>query len=173
MIYILEGPDRCGKTTLGKAIATKLKGNYIHASGHKSLMPGMTAFHSGILDIAEWAQKQGISTVIDRLWVSEMVYGELLRPKDPGHVNYKVDQFRIRCSKLGVTYIFCMTKDAVSRHAMDRDHEHAYTDSQFKQIVEGYTYIRDIMSTGLEKVISYDFEEDGYDINKWLEAHGI
>ena len=173
-LIIVEGPDRSGKTTLGKFIANATKGIYIHASGHKTLHPGMQAYHESILHTAKWARDQGHMVVIDRLWPSESIYGELMRPQHPGHLAYDYQRIRGFCVGLKARYIFCLCDDAVERHRRDPDHTHPYTDEQFKHIARGYRYLHGLLSgSGVEPTIKYDVNEQGSDLRKYIGEAGI
>ena len=86
-IFILEGPDGSGKTTTGVAMAKKLSGIYIHNNQFSKLTTSkeMHAIFSAQLYCAEDLCALTLSTVvpliIDRSWISELVYGKVYRPK--------------------------------------------------------------------------------------------
>ena len=170
-LIIVEGPDRSGKTTLAKYIAEQTKGIYIHASGDKTLHAGMMAYHKSILHTAAFARQQGHMVVLDRLWPSESVYGELLRPTNLGHVAYDYQVMRGNCISLKAQYVFCIPEDAVERHRQDPDHTHPYTDDQFRQIVEGYRYLANLLKTSPgEPIIEYNVNKHGSDMRTFISS---
>jgi len=76
MIFILEGPDGAGKSTLAKTLNYQTGYKLIHNSAPQSeeeqeLMYGMYL----------QAIKSSKNIIFDRAWYSEMVYGPLLRNK--------------------------------------------------------------------------------------------
>jgi len=101
-IFILEGPDGGGKTTLAKTMQAKLGAHYLHATyrfkGH------MYAYH--------WAQlrkairlAQTKPVIMDRWWPSEVVYGNTYRNGPEAGYDYKALH---KAAKLyGCSYVFC------------------------------------------------------------------
>lgn len=77
MIYIIEGPDGAGKTTLAKQI--------------KEASPGSQILHFGAPETDEDAERYwqiyfqalkehaGETIILDRSWYSDMVYGPIMR----------------------------------------------------------------------------------------------
>jgi nicotinamide riboside kinase len=77
-IIVLEGPDCTGKSTLAKAIVEKFNGTYIHATWSKDLDRVMWEYHLELVDRAVRESKDRV-VVIDRLWLSEAIYGRIYR----------------------------------------------------------------------------------------------
>lgn len=73
-IILLEGADGTGKTTLALELVAKYDAHYIH----NSLYPDMWAAH---LDCVREAVRESATrlVVIDRLWISEQIYGAVFR----------------------------------------------------------------------------------------------
>lgn len=68
-LLILEGPDCAGKTTL----ANSLKAYYTHATWSPTL--NVYKHHMDILADCSYHE----SAVVDRLWLSELIYGNTFR----------------------------------------------------------------------------------------------
>jgi thymidylate kinase len=100
MIIVLEGPDRGGKSTLAHYLLDKYNfGCYLHAT----YRPGMdVAQHHHDITIA--AKCSNMNTVVDRFWISEMVYGSIFRSQWYG---YDIAEFleTLLCPKYTV---FCL-----------------------------------------------------------------
>lgn len=77
-IVVLEGPDCTGKSTLAKAIVDEFNGVYYHATWSKDLDRVMWDYHLGLLNQAVESSKSRV-VVIDRLWLSEVVYARVYR----------------------------------------------------------------------------------------------
>lgn len=101
-IFILEGPDGGGKTTLARTLQAKLGAHYIHSTykfkGH------MYAYH--------WAQlrkavrlAQTKPVIMDRWWPSEIVYGNTYRNGPERGYDYKA--LHAVAKKYGASYTFC------------------------------------------------------------------
>ncbi|QOP66349.1 thymidylate kinase [Microbacterium phage DickRichards] len=88
-VYLIEGADGTGKTTfVQRAVTHAAMAGYpeprvIHndASDHK--LPGSLYRHyrAQLLDAIDFRDNHGISTYIDRSFLSELVYGPLYRGK--------------------------------------------------------------------------------------------
>lgn len=88
-VYLIEGADGTGKTTFVKravthaAMADFPEPRVIHndASDHK--LPGSLYRHyrAQLLDAIDFRDNHGVSTYIDRSFLSELVYGPLYRGK--------------------------------------------------------------------------------------------
>jgi len=79
-LFIIEGPDCSGKTTLAKRIAMMRNAMYIHATGSGKLFAAMLDYHLSIVKNASINLSNGHDVVLDRLWPSEYVYGQIQRP---------------------------------------------------------------------------------------------
>lgn len=74
-IIVIEGSDATGKTTLARALHKKFGGRYLHLGVHKDVWKRHLM---AIKLAARWADA-GELVVIDRLWLSEEVYGQVFR----------------------------------------------------------------------------------------------
>lgn len=75
-LIILDGPDGSGKTTLGKRLCEKYGGKYLHLTYRWK--NNMFAYHTAALNHAiALSSKQLV--VIDRLWMSEIIYASVYR----------------------------------------------------------------------------------------------
>jgi len=73
-IIVLEGADGTGKTTLARELVKRYGAFYIH----NGLWPNIWLRHLATVDLAiKMSQKRLV--VIDRLWLSEQIYGDTFR----------------------------------------------------------------------------------------------
>jgi len=148
-LFIIEGPDCSGKSTLTKHIAIQKDAIYIHASGAKSLQPAMQDYHESLLSIAAQNLEMGRNVVMDRFWPSEVVYGQALRPGLHGQV-YDTDKIILMLEPHDVSYVFCDDPEVMKRHAEEQDPNHPYDQVQFGAIVTGYLKLADEMQKSVE-----------------------
>lgn len=76
MIIILDGLDKCGKSTLARKLASKYKAKLIHVSAPKTTTP----FNEYVSLINSLDPNS--SYVFDRLYLGECAYGEVYRKKN-------------------------------------------------------------------------------------------
>lgn len=88
MIYVIEGPDRCGKSTFINHIRNNLtnpKQLVIHSSKPpkeltgKALERWTVIYYTQLIENAIAFSKDGYDIILDRSWISEYVYGPLYR----------------------------------------------------------------------------------------------
>ena len=108
-IYILEGPDGTGKSTLASEIVEQIKGHVSHCSYDKSW--NIEEYHRSIIEVArKLAQYQPV--VIDRWAPSEFVYGTVFR----NNVSYNTSNLIERFFDDNIVWIYCRNDDAVKNH---------------------------------------------------------
>lgn len=173
-LYVIEGPDCSGKTTLAKFLARHVSQShecaYFHCEGKSALFPAMNEVMDMVLNNAEWCfHGLGMSYVIDRHWPSEYVYGSITRPEMAK--NFRHEHFKERIQRLGGMYVYCRGgEDAlVKRHHEQRDEAHPYDDDLFRKIINKYEewYFKYIDK--LEPNVEYVIEEHGSDLKKFCD----
>lgn len=133
-LIILEGPDGSGKTTLARQLAERLSAVSLHLTCTKALVGGLRDYQLHVMrDVAE-NLRLGHTVVLDRSWISEAVYGPVMRPKGPSYVA----EIKTITESLNPFYIFCVRKDNEAWHAENKDKAHPYTKRQFRKILRGY-----------------------------------
>lgn len=154
-IIIIEGPDNCGKSTLAKQIADRYNANYWHMTSGPGLeqKEAMSLYQRDALKNALVNLDSGRSTVFDRHWISDQVYGLELR-NGPALPFEEMLQWSL---KNDVLFIFCYREDAVQAHAQEKDPDHPYDDGVYAKLVEGYDAIRHVLGDYLPEnnIIGY------------------
>jgi len=159
-LIIVEGPDRTGKTTLAKHLASKFNMFYVKLTAGGPLNSAMPEYHTVTLDFIQWnIEQRAQGVVLDRCWLSEMIYAGLLRPEDAKRFPYKQHEERI--ALMGGLYLVCDSRTCVERHEKLKDPGHPYTQDQFHLIVEAY---REFMSTKPVDVLHWM----GVDMDKYI-----
>jgi len=74
MIFILEGPDGAGKTTLAEQLAVSTGYNIVHRT-----KPNNEEEKQQMMAMYMDAMRKGTNAIFDRCWYSEMVYGAIMR----------------------------------------------------------------------------------------------
>lgn len=76
MIYILEGPEAAGKSTLAKQLSEMHNAEIIHFDKPKTEAEKLAMFDMYVRTIYD-----NDNIILDRCWYSEMVYGPIMRDK--------------------------------------------------------------------------------------------
>ncbi len=101
-VFVLEGPDGAGKTTLAKTLQRKLGAHYLHAT--YKFKGRMAAYHWAIARQAiRLAQEKPV--ILDRWWPSEIVYSNVYRNGPEQNYHYK--DLHSVAKLYGFSYIFC------------------------------------------------------------------
>lgn len=145
-IYILEGPDGTGKSTLANAIAEQTKGHVLHCSYDKNW--NIQRYHAEIMNAAvSLSQYQDV--VIDRWAPSEWVYGNVFREEASYDVFRFIESYNIIPN---LTWIMCRNDNAAINHLKNSE-------------------IRDEMFNDMTDVVANFtlFKHDTSDIIDWIE----
>jgi hypothetical protein len=111
LILLIEGADCSGKTTLCEMLMDSLRESgkevkYVHHTQHTNSV----AEFSETLAIAVADRAAGKYTLIDRMWISEQIYGHSLR----GYSKVPSDVLAAKCFYHGVMTIMCVRDDVES-----------------------------------------------------------
>lgn len=136
-IIIVEGPDECGKTTFAKKICLHVGAAYQHLEGTKPLIAAMADYQRTAWEDALVNYSNGISTIIDRHFPSEMVYGGVFGRAIPSEIT---DTAQLIVNHPATRVIYCTDdiEKAVERHRKNQDPAHPYSDKEYREIHAGY-----------------------------------
>jgi thymidylate kinase len=167
-IIITDGPDACGKTTLQKAIVEKYGAISKHLTWNEELNKRMFDYQ-----LDELLEAIDLSTdnlvVIDRHWISEMIYAKVFRGGSPWpRMPYVMDAL---CRFNGALYILCMPgtiEGTVERHRENIDSNHPYSDEKFRELLHEYEDF--YRKTGSQRIdmIRYTIERNGNDMEQFI-----
>lgn len=137
-VFIVEGPDACGKTSFAKALAKRFDAVYLHMTATKTLIPAMPDYTANMIENAKTNLAQGRSVVFDRAWVSELCYGTVFRSKEYSDVMVQAEAF----AALNPTTILCMDPNgaeaAADRHEGHIDEAHPYSREDYLKVYKEY-----------------------------------
>jgi len=108
MIFILEGPDGAGKTTLAQHMSKQLDATYLHLSYRWP--DHMFEYHTAAI---RWAIRKSHKkpVIIDRWWPSEALYAAEYRGGSKwSQMGRMMDRV---ARKHGAVYIYCLPEDLV------------------------------------------------------------
>lgn len=110
-IYILEGADCVGKTTLARAIADKTKGHIIHGSYDSNW--DIKSYHKAMLHATNLLLPYQ-PVILDRWAVSAEVYDNAFR----GGAKYSADEFMVELLQFmqDVVFIYCENQNTIKNH---------------------------------------------------------
>lgn len=155
-VVVLEGADCSGKSTLAKYFKEQHGAVVIHMT-HR-FKSNMFAYNTAVLKKA-WALSQNSLVVLDRSFLSEMVYAEVFR--DGGKWPLIDRYVESVLQRLGYVGIMCQPYPGFPEKQLDLykkhvDRNHPYKLEAYKQIQEQYAYLMRTQ-TYLRQWLTYSF----------------
>lgn len=138
-IVLLEGADSSGKTTLAKFLVERHGARYLHSTVRREIW----RWHVGALRRAIALSRTNL-VVLDRLWLSELVYGKVFRGGPAYDVGARCLDRVLR--RHGAVTVLCSPRDQegqVERWRAGREagkHEHF---DRVREVVAAYADLRD------------------------------
>lgn len=111
-IIIVEGPDRCGKTNIGQALASEIHIPYFKMTTEYDNWRKKDGFLNALrfdqTYIAQFLKQTGHSVVMDRNYASEFAYSDVFKRETDPKVLLDVDR---EFAKMGAIYVLCLRRD--------------------------------------------------------------
>lgn len=189
-IIILDGPDGCGKTTLAEFLQKEYGAYYMHSTWSPELEPDMEEYMRLTTQMAKRISQNQL-VVLDRHWLSELVYSDVFREG----ANRVSMYYREHTGLIGGTNIpnrlvvCCPEREVAKQHfdVLKDTREEMY--SNVDKIVDAYLalwygdkyyvfknknkYIQSInLEQGLqnmENTVRYDWTQDGKNMREFCE----
>lgn len=133
MIYILEGPDGGGKTTLAEKLSamTRIKITHFSYPRDEEEKARMLIMYQDLL-------KSVSNAIIDRCWYSDMAYGPVMRGAATITYPQMYELERMAANK-GAMIIYCTdSKTALWTRATHRGEDYMTSREQFNQVCDNY-----------------------------------
>lgn len=137
-IYILEGPDGTGKSTLAKALQKKTKGHLLHLTYNPDW--DMDRYYEAMsIAIRQLSYFQDV--IVDRWAVSEIIYGGVYRGGTAVNTQQLIDRFKDES-----VWIYCWNENAVKNHLKNKkERKEMYEDmTDVVNMFEGYMLTSDL-----------------------------
>lgn len=152
MIFIIEGPDGSGKTTLAQKLSKQTGYPVVHRSQPKSEEEKLQMLQ-GYVDAIE----AGKNVIFDRCWYSEMAYGPVMRDKSV--ITYpEMYLLEERLAKHGALIIYCTDKPkTLWRRATKRGEDYITDFATFYAICTNFDVIMSVPH--LVPVVKYDYKD--------------
>jgi thymidylate kinase len=150
-VYIIEGPDGVGKSTLAKEIAKQKNAHVIHSSFNKSW--DIKDYHIKLMTHAKNLEKSGIPIVLDRWAPSEQVYGDVFR----GGPRYGIMTLIRRYNK-NITWIYCRNDNTIKNHLKHLDERHEMFDDMTIVVARFDKFIKETQEE--LNWITYDYDKN-------------
>lgn len=152
MVFIIEGPDGSGKTTLAEMLSKQTGFPVVHRTQPKSEEEKARMMQEYVATI-----KTGKNAIFDRCWYSEMAYGPIMRDKSV--IGYpEMYELERLLTKRGALIIYCTDKPETLWYRCSKRGEDYITDyGIFVDICKAF---EDIMSVPhLVPVVTYAYKE--------------
>lgn len=157
MIYILEGPDGVGKSTLASTIYDETKGHILHCTWKKEFQ--MRNYFLDVMHTARLLSRYQ-DVIIDRWAPSEYVYGNVFR----GGPSFDVLKFVEAHNSDDIRWIMCSNENVVENHKKHMAEREEMFDDMSK-VAEGFQEF--VKITPRLNWIEYDY--DKVDMHKFVK----
>lgn len=136
MIYLIEGPDGTGKTTLARNIVNKSITNkktclFFHCTNKSEIKSAEEDYTEILADLKKW-KKLDYDVVLDRAWVSNIVYTTIYEPNKE-HVSEELAE---KLAKVVDKIIICLPKNKnkylMHFDKLSKERKEDYTDNVSK-----------------------------------------
>ncbi len=133
MIFIIEGPDGSGKTTLAKRLSKQTGYKII-----RSVQPETDEEKAQMMNQYVSTIRTRKNMIFDRCWYSEMVYGPVMR--DASVISYpQMYDLERQLMKAGAMIIYCTdSKAALWSRCQDRGEDYIVDRTTFDKICDGF-----------------------------------
>ena len=148
MIYILDGPDGVGKSTLANAIYEETKGHILHCTWKKEFV--MKEYFADVLAVAKRLNKYQ-DVIIDRWAPSEQVYGDVFRGGPSFDVHGYLWEEGLDAE---LKFIICENQNAIENHLKNKETRVEMFETM-EGVVEGFNKF--VEDTDYLDWIHYDF----------------
>lgn len=157
-IFVFEGPDGAGKTTLAMELKELLDARYIHLTYR--FKDKMHLYHTAAIKLAaRLANKQPV--IVDRWWPSEIVYADVYRGGSKFAKHYLLLEHIATLH--GVVYVMCLPKDReryLKHYEKLKGERVEMYDEGMQRVYDGYaSAYRDYLGLK-ENVCRYDMFEN-------------
>jgi hypothetical protein len=189
-IIILEGPDGAGKTTLAEFLKKEYGAYVMHSTWSPELEVDMDKYMEITTRMAlEISQNQLV--VLDRHWLSELVYSDVFRGGHKRGEMYLRHHEALLCDpRLYARLVLCLPDPTIHKEhfaQLKDNREEMYTniddvidaywaiwDNQFYNysFKSSSSYLRMFAGLcGLKKAVKYDWMEQGHDMKQFCETY--
>lgn len=157
-IFVLEGPDGAGKTSLAMALKDHLGAKYIHLTYR--FKDRMHLYHTAAIRLAaRLAHNQPV--ILDRWWPSEIIYADAYR----GGSKFVKHYFLLEhvATMMGVTYVVCFPEDRqkyLDHYARLKGEREEMYDEGMERVYDGYQDFYLSYLALKENVCHYDMFEN-------------
>lgn len=165
-IFILEGPDGVGKTTLALELQKLTGGRYVHLTYR--FRSKIDVYHTATLKLIDiLSRKQPV--ILDRWWVSEIVYADAYR----GGSKFIKSYFALEhaATVMGAIYVMCLPYDRARYlsfyYRLQETRTEMYSEG-LERVYDGYKAFFQNYMVHRENVLRYDMF-DGFHEDKELE----
>lgn len=167
-IIILDGPDGTGKSTLAQYYIKKYNARYLHLTYR--FKNNMFEYNTAAIELAARWANQGHLVIIDRLWMSELVYAKVFRGgcKQAFYGRF-IDRLVLRYSGI---YVLCLPESS-REYLSHYETLKTLRDEQYESMLHVYNEYKKLWNKcGLEcwpHIFRYDMFVDGLAMEDYAE----
>ena len=168
-LFIIEGPDCTGKTSLARFIANKLNACYMHSTWTPALNgQAQSDYLKSTLNNAKVCLAVSVlDVVLDRHWPSEVCYHKTFRFEQPPII---VQEFFASMIAMDVIFIFCggTNREPSIQRQLEKS-DNTWTREQLIKLHSEYIRCFSNLCADACSCYSYSIEEHGDKLDGFLE----
>ena len=166
VVILMEGSDLCGKSTIAKELAKRLKIPYYKGKGPTNIQASIKDRAIAELNqITDFLEQTNHSVVIDRNYLSEWVYGSVFhREIDEAHLKEIDDKY----SKMDAVNIIVTASDEVLEKRFEKRGDRMIDMAGIIMVKEKYDRVSQSIKT---PVITIENNDDVEEVIDLLEEH--
>ena len=149
-LYILEGADGSGKSSLAKKIARETGGNVLHQTYDKDW--NMEEYHEDVIEAAvQLSRYQPV--ILDRWAPSEYIYSKVFRQGETYDTQALIDLWN---NEVSIRWIYCRSDKAIENHKRRAATGKEMFDDNERVVAEYDKYVKDSYLPW----VTYDYEKN-------------
>lgn len=163
MLIILEGPDGAGKSTLARNLSAMLGADIVHFGKDSETFSLATEYISIILS------SQHRNLIIDRLWISEIIYSKIMRGGNCRLSEKEIKVISYAFHEMDGRLVYCLPDYHTCLGNYTKNIENEYIDNQTKFTRVYLEYFKATLQkdkylpgrfTRLNNIHSFNYEEE-------------
>lgn len=172
-IFVLEGPDCSGKSSLAKFLCNRLNAAYFHSTWSEALSgeAQLQCLEKTLQNAEVCLTVSGLDVVLDRHWPSESCYGNIFRNGYSHEHAERLSIMMLKLRDLHAIYIYC--EGDFELYQAIKDAKHSASLEQYLSLCGLYKDHANCIYAIGNIVEGYDIKKHGFALDDFLASLNI